>query len=627
MAKIALLIGVSEYQAGFTPLPKVRQDLEAMHRALQDHQTEGFDQIKVLRDPDLQTMRDGIEDLFTGCSREDVVLLFFSGHGIKDDQGRLYFATRDTRKAANGELRRATAVESGFVQEMMNNSRCKRQVIILDCCFSGAFAAGMGAKDSGTVDIAAQLGGEGRAVLTSSTSTQYSFEEQSADLSIYTRYIVEGLETGAADLNHDGWIEVEELHEYARSKVQETAPAMKPEIYAVKEGYKIRLTRARIGDPKLRYRQEADRYASRGEIPKIGRILLDTLRERLGLSTEEAAQIEADLLRPYREHLENLRRYREAVMAAAEVEYPFSDQTQSDLQHFQDVLGLRDEDVAPITAELAAQVAQEPTQPSQTASPTVLPQYRVEAPTQSETPSTPLMPVVQINHQSEESSILGIQWVRINIAGWALGVYVGMGTDLIILNNAFPHSSRSMLDYSTVTPISIALSSVVGWIVIGLAQWFLLRRQVHGNGWIWATIVGGTIGGTMFLALGLPAFWTNNVMLLIVSIVTGIVVNAVVCGLIQKWLLNSQIDYFGRKWIWINVRGWVIAMAVGIAVGLVVTFLVNGIVGSLYKATWNISMAIATAIACGVGGAVGGFVYGRITRKVVVRFLEAAQRK
>lgn len=34
MAKIALLIGVSEYQAGFTPLPKASQDLEAMQRAL-----------------------------------------------------------------------------------------------------------------------------------------------------------------------------------------------------------------------------------------------------------------------------------------------------------------------------------------------------------------------------------------------------------------------------------------------------------------------------------------------------------------------------------------------------------------------------------------------------------------
>jgi uncharacterized caspase-like protein len=47
---------------------------------------------------------------------------------------------------------------------------------------------------------------------------------------------VEGIEKGAADTDNDGMISVDELHEYARKKVQEAAPAMKPEIYAVKEG-------------------------------------------------------------------------------------------------------------------------------------------------------------------------------------------------------------------------------------------------------------------------------------------------------------------------------------------------------------------------------------------------------
>ncbi|MCG8368383.1 MAG: GUN4 domain-containing protein [Pseudanabaenales cyanobacterium] len=391
MAKVALLIGVSQYQVGFSPLPKAKQDVAAMQIALQDHSTEGFDQIQVLLDPDVQTMRVKIESLFSDRSKEDLMVLFFSGHGIKDDWGKLYFASQDTRKSTSGELIRATAVSASFVQELMSQSRCKRQVVILDCCFSGAFALGMEAKDSGIVDIETQLGGEGRAVLTSSTSTQYSFEEQSADLSIYTRYLVEGLETGAADLDHDGWIEVEELHDYAKSKVQATAPAMKPEIYAVKEGFKIRLVRARIGDPKLLYRQEAERYADRGEISGVSRIILNTLREQLALSAEKATQIEEELLRPYRERLENLQRYREAVLTAVKLGYPFSEQTRNDLNHFQDILGLRDEDIAQIAAEIKAsmenreqqlvqhqQTTEEPTPPSETVSPQVPLQYRVE---------------------------------------------------------------------------------------------------------------------------------------------------------------------------------------------------------------------------------------------------------
>jgi uncharacterized caspase-like protein len=110
----------------------------------------------------------------------------------------------------------------------MNESRSQRQVIILDCCFSGAIAQGLTVKDDGTVNLQEQLGGKGRAILTSSTSTQYSFEQAGSDLSIYTRYLVEGMEKGAADRDGDGWISIDELHEYASDKVKEAAPAMTP---------------------------------------------------------------------------------------------------------------------------------------------------------------------------------------------------------------------------------------------------------------------------------------------------------------------------------------------------------------------------------------------------------------
>jgi hypothetical protein len=60
--------------------------------------------------------------------------------------------------------------------------------IILDCCFSGAFDPSLQSKgDDGSLDLQGQLGAEGRVVLTSSSSTQYSFEQQGLDLSLYTR--------------------------------------------------------------------------------------------------------------------------------------------------------------------------------------------------------------------------------------------------------------------------------------------------------------------------------------------------------------------------------------------------------------------------------------------------------
>ncbi|HEY9671901.1 MAG TPA: M4 family metallopeptidase [Waterburya sp.] len=353
MAKVALLIGVSEYQAGLNPLPAAAKDVEAMQRVLEKSEIGGFTEVKPLLNPDPLVMQEAIETLFSGRQKDDLVLLFFSGHGVKDDSGRLYFSTRITRKNTKGELVKATAVPASFVQDIMSHSRCKRQVVILDCCFSGAFAEGLLAKDDGSIDVQTQLGGEGRVVLTSSTSTQYSYEQQNSELSVYTRYLVEGIETGVADLDNDGAVSVDELHEYAKSKVQETAPAMKPKIYAVEEGYKIRLAQAPIGDPKLRYRKEVERYKSRGEIPYVGRSVLDALRDSLQLLPEDATAIEVEVLKPYQDYKEKLQRYEQVFSETIQRENPLSENTRDDLKRLQQVLGLRNEDVAPIEERIA----------------------------------------------------------------------------------------------------------------------------------------------------------------------------------------------------------------------------------------------------------------------------------
>jgi uncharacterized caspase-like protein len=353
MAKIALLIGISDYAQGLNSLPSAVRDIEAMRRVLQHSEQGGFDQVGVLANPEPMTMQEAIETLFSNRSKEDLVLLFFSGHGVKDDSGRLYFATSLTRKNSAGTLVRATAVPASFVQDVMSYSRCKRQVIILDCCFSGAFAEGMTAKDDDIVDVQTQLGGEGRAVLTSSTSTQYSFEQQGSSLSIYTRFLVEGIETGAADMDGDGWISIDELHDYARKKVQAAAPAMKPKIYAVEEGFTIRLAKAPVRNPELTYRKEVERFLKRGEMSTIGRSALTHLQARLGLTAKEATTIEEDVLKPHREYQERLNQYEQVLTQEIRKRNPLTPETRDELKAFQEALGLRTDDVKPIVARVA----------------------------------------------------------------------------------------------------------------------------------------------------------------------------------------------------------------------------------------------------------------------------------
>jgi Caspase domain len=364
MAKLALLIGVSEYQEGLNPLPSAVKDIEAVQHVLQNPEIGGFDEVTVFPNPEPMAMQEAVENLFSGRKKDDLVLFFFSGHGVKDDRGRLYFATRETRKNTRGELVKATAVPASFVQDIMSNVCCKRQIVILDCCFSGAFAEGMTAKDDGMVDIQTQLGGEGRAVLTSSTSTQYSFEQKGSDLSVYTQYIVEGMESGAADLDNDGSISIDELHDYARKKVQEAAPAMKPKIYTVEEGFKIRVAKVRIGDPKLSYRKEVGRHASQGAISGLGRRILDDLRDKLGLNYEDADAIEEEVFKPYWEYKEKLRRYDQAFVEAIALENHISVTTREELHRYQVILGLREEDISPIERKYSTQRINSVTSPS-----------------------------------------------------------------------------------------------------------------------------------------------------------------------------------------------------------------------------------------------------------------------
>jgi len=360
--KVALLIGVSHYEAGLPPLLAAPNDVEAMRQVLQDPDIGGFDGVETLIDPDPNAMRLAINRLFASCQKEDLAVLFFSGHGITDNEGRLYLTTRLTDE----QFYKATSVPASFVHDVMNDSRCKRQVVILDCCYSGAFAAGWQPKSGGAVDIKRELGGEGRAILTSSTALQKSFEHEGSG--IYTRFLVEGLETGAADRDGTGTISILELHDYAKEKVQAAKPAMKPEIYLHKEGFHIILTRSPVNDSELEYRREVEKWVKsrRGEISGIGCRALNRLATRLKVSPEVTKTIEAEVLAPYEEHKANLKEYEEVLIEELEREFPLSEVTREELKNFQQVLGLTDEDVARIeTPILSPKKAERQPQQSQ----------------------------------------------------------------------------------------------------------------------------------------------------------------------------------------------------------------------------------------------------------------------
>lgn len=347
MGKYALLIGVDTYGEGLQPLPAASKDVAALREVLLNPKMGGFDEAKPLVNPMQPEMAREIELWFQDRQPEDLVLLFFSGHGVKDDRRDLYFAAANTEKQRD-RLLTSTATSARFLHDRIRACKAKYQVLILDCCFSGAFGDLVG-KDDGEIPLQEQLGAEGRVVLTSTSAVDYSFEEKGADLSIYTRYLVEGIATGAADEDGDGAITAEDLHRYAGRKVQEASPAMSPKIFIPQgEGYRIRLARSPQDDPRLKYRKEAERRATAAEFTIPAKRLLMGLRVELGLSEAEADAIESEVLKPHRDYHRKRQDYQETLHQCLERESPLSPRTINDLRDYRAHLRLKPEDVTAI---------------------------------------------------------------------------------------------------------------------------------------------------------------------------------------------------------------------------------------------------------------------------------------
>jgi formylglycine-generating enzyme required for sulfatase activity/uncharacterized caspase-like protein len=357
MEKFALLIGVSEYQPGFRPLPAAVKDVEALRQVLIDPEIGGFAQenVRVLKNPQKPDMDKAIHELYDKRQKDDLLLLYFSGHGLTDDEGNFYFSNSSTKKDGNSFLS-YLVVPATYVHDCIKKSKSKYKVVILDSCFSGAFPKGLTARDSGTINLKQHLGGQGIAILTASTSTQYAFEEENSEFGIYTRYLLEGIKTGAADKDGDGSISIDELHDYVSSKVQEAAPAMTPKIYPVEEGHKIFLAKSPKNDPLLQYRKQVEEIAleDEGEISVVNKILLKNFQQKLGLDIDKAKKIESEVLEPYQQRREKLQSYEQAISELIKYEYPITEKSRNQLQRLQKLLNLRDKDILSIEKQVLA---------------------------------------------------------------------------------------------------------------------------------------------------------------------------------------------------------------------------------------------------------------------------------
>lgn len=226
-SRSALVIATSEYaNPALAQLRSPASDAAAVAAVLGDSSIGDFDVEIALNQP-FASLSARIGTFFSDRGRDDLLLLYVSCHGLKADDGELYFAATDT----DVKLLMATAISASFLNSLMERSRSEGIILVLDCCYGGAFARGMRAKAGPDIDLGDQLAGNGRVVLTSTSAMEYAFEGdeltmsgESASGSYFTRFFVEGLATGDADLDADGIVTVDELFDYILKRMRASIP-------------------------------------------------------------------------------------------------------------------------------------------------------------------------------------------------------------------------------------------------------------------------------------------------------------------------------------------------------------------------------------------------------------------
>jgi hypothetical protein len=229
----ALIIATSRYSdPDLTALPSASIDATELHEVLANPRIGDFDVAECLDLPS-PVWRERIVQFFSAASPDEMLLLYISGHGIKDQPGRLYFAATDTRQnlvAANG-------IPASFIDEAANSGRSRRVVLIFDSCFSGAAVKGWQLKASSSAVPVVDVGhyfreATGRVVITASDRMQYALAAD-GEPSLFTKHLTEGLRTGAADLDGNGEVSSAELVTYVAERMRSETQAQEPKRWAL----------------------------------------------------------------------------------------------------------------------------------------------------------------------------------------------------------------------------------------------------------------------------------------------------------------------------------------------------------------------------------------------------------
>ena len=152
------------------------------------------------------------------------VYVFFSGHGLPSDDGKLYLLPYGVDK----DLLERTAVAQKEVVNLLQAARPKSVTMFIDSCYSGQTRGGeqlLASARPVSIMVSEKAYPDNFTVMSASASSQISSSSRDLGHGIFSYYLMKGLE-GDADDNKDGTITIGKLQSYLSEKVPRHAMKM-----------------------------------------------------------------------------------------------------------------------------------------------------------------------------------------------------------------------------------------------------------------------------------------------------------------------------------------------------------------------------------------------------------------
>ena len=224
--RFALLLGTagSVLDHGLPGLPAVRHDIEQVKAAFE--YAGDFDDVQAHLDLARDAMVARIEQFFGERRHGDLAVLYFSGHGVRHpDQESLFLAASDTQP----DRPHATAVDTeAILKDMLSRTYAKQKVVLLDCCFSGAFRGSRRFRGGMREEPRGGLRHAGTFILTSSSHSRASYADDDASPSVFTQLLLDGMRGGAAPRGSNQWLTTHDLSHFVQEQAARRGEQQRP---------------------------------------------------------------------------------------------------------------------------------------------------------------------------------------------------------------------------------------------------------------------------------------------------------------------------------------------------------------------------------------------------------------